>query len=254
MTNRFRRAGTSKAQGQFCSAWVWGGGDTRIVWSVSDREALRNEGLAGGRRGGGMSRIWKQGLLGVPAAYQHPPDCRRWYPPVLGLTSSFPITCRCLGLISSEGKEQESVHAVNHAGRAACKIDAAACKLLNYISLPACMNLLMRLRRSVYSPVFVRGCLTALHSWCCGRWRGVCLSPLSDIGDDWNINGLRRAEHKRCPGRFIQQSRGCDAAKSECEWSQTVLSVMFKPAEPSLVFLFEHLSSDYFFSSSLEKD
>lgn len=53
-------------------------------------------------------------------------------------------------MISSEGKEQESVHAVNHAGRAACKIDAAACKLLNYISLPACMNLLMRLRRSVY--------------------------------------------------------------------------------------------------------
>ena len=33
-----------------------GDDDTRIVWSVSDREALRNEGLAGGQ-GGGMSRI-----------------------------------------------------------------------------------------------------------------------------------------------------------------------------------------------------
>lgn len=118
----------------------------------------------------------------------------------------------------------------------------------------ACMYESINASAALCLPVFVRGCLTALHSWCCGRWRGVCLSPLSDIGDDWNINGLRRAEHKRCPGRFIQQSRGCDAAKSECEWSQTVLSVMFKPAEPSLVFLFEHLSSDYFFSSSLEKD
>ena len=44
----------------------------------------------GSRTGREMSRIWKQGLLGVPAAYQHPPDCRRWYPPVLGLTSSIP--------------------------------------------------------------------------------------------------------------------------------------------------------------------
>lgn len=24
--------------------------------------------------------------------------------------------------------------------------------------------------------------------------------PLSDIGDDWNINGVRRAKHKQCPG------------------------------------------------------
>lgn len=58
MTNRFRVAGSSKASGQFCSSQglrggggAGGGGGTGMVWSVSDREALRNEGLAGGRGG-----------------------------------------------------------------------------------------------------------------------------------------------------------------------------------------------------------
>lgn len=78
--------------------------------------------------------------------------------------------------------------------------------------------------------------------------------PLSDIGDDWNINGPRRAEPKQCPSRFIQQSRGCDGAKSECEWSQTLLSVMFKLVKPSLVFVFEHIFKEMSTSNWEVKD
>lgn len=95
-------------------------------------------------------------------------------------------------------------------------------KFLNYISLPYASAMLFTALRSCVD--VSRLCTAGVF----GRWDGVCLSPLSDIGDDRNINGLCRAEHKQCPGRFIQQSRGCDAAMSECEWSQTVLSVMFQ--------------------------
>lgn len=119
VTNRFRGAGTSKAQGQFCSSRVWGvvggWGDTRIVWSMSDREDLRNEGLAGGR--GEMSRIWKQGL---PAAYQHPPDCRRWCLAHVGLFFSFPIVCRCLDLKWLNSSEERTRPC---AGRESCRMN-----------------------------------------------------------------------------------------------------------------------------------
>ncbi len=118
------------------------------VGSVSDGESVRNEGLAGWW--GEMSRIWKQEPLGVPIAYQHPPDCRRWYLPILVLSSSHfvQIMCRCFDLKwwNLLRTEQQSVHIVNHAGWTTCKIDATACKLLNYISLLVCMNLLMRLQ------------------------------------------------------------------------------------------------------------
>lgn len=39
--------------------------------------------------------------------------------------------------------------------------------------------------------------------------------PLTDIEDDWNINGLCRAEHRQSPGRFIPQSRGSEEAKND---------------------------------------
>lgn len=54
VTNRFSGAGTSKAQGHGVKLLLHCGylnlrvENTRIVWSVSDRETLRNEGLAGG--------------------------------------------------------------------------------------------------------------------------------------------------------------------------------------------------------------
>lgn len=54
VTNRFRGAGTSKAQGQLSSSPVWGGKHKDSV----EQEARRNEGLAGGwgRRVGYESR------------------------------------------------------------------------------------------------------------------------------------------------------------------------------------------------------
>lgn len=114
-------------------------------------------------------------------------------------------------------------------------------KLLNYISLPYASAMLFTARRSCVD--VSRLCTAGVF----GRWRGVCLSPLSDIGDDRNINGLCRAEHKQCPGRFIQQSRGCDAAMSECEWSQTVLSVMLQTRGAVFgVFIWASFQSFYF--------
>lgn len=91
VTNRFRGVGTSKAQRHgvklllHCSSQVLGGGYKDSAECEWQRGC---EKWRVGRRMGEMIKIWKGGLLGVPVAHQHPPDCRRWYLPVYALTSS----------------------------------------------------------------------------------------------------------------------------------------------------------------------
>lgn len=190
---------------------------------------------------GETSRMWKQGLLGVPAAYQHPPDCRRWSahsvpPHVFRLPNNMLVPHFEIGEFYW-GKKKSLCTSWIMQDEHHAKLMPLPAKLLNYISLPYF---------SVYSPMFVCGCLTTLHSWCFERWRGVCLSPLSDIRDDWNINGLCRAEHKQYPGTFIEQSRGCGAAMSGCEWSKTVLSVTFQTSKAVFGVIWASFWSFYF--------
>lgn len=91
VTNRFRGVGTSKAQRHgvklvlHCSSPVLGGGYKESAECEWRRGC---EKWRVGRRMGEMIRIWKGGLLGVPVAHQHPPDCRRWYLLLSVLTSS----------------------------------------------------------------------------------------------------------------------------------------------------------------------
>lgn len=133
------------------------------------------------------------------------------------------------------------MHVVNHAGWAPCKIDAPACKTPQLYKFALC----------ICNALFTALCSCVDVSRLCtaGVLRDEEESvspPLSDLGDDWNINGLCRAEHKQCPGTFIEQSRGCGAAMSECEWSKTVLSVTFQTSKTVFGVIWASFWSFYF--------
>lgn len=198
---------------------------------------------------GETSRIWKQGLLGVPAAYQHPPDCRRWSarsvpPHVFRLPNNMLVPHFEIGEFYW-GKKRSLCTSWIMQDEHHAKLMPLPAKLLNYISLPYASAMLCL---QLYVRVWMSHDSAQLVFWEMKRSLSLPLYLISEmigILMDYAGQSTSNAQAHLLSNQedVVQRWVNVNEAKQCCQWH-------FKLVKLCLV-LFEHLSGA--FTSSLEK-